>query len=47
MVEDDEMERNSVAELLSHEDVEIGSAETGAAALARLRRARSIASSSI
>ncbi len=38
LVEDDETERNSVAELLSHEDVEISSAETGAAALAQLRQ---------
>jgi CheY-like chemotaxis protein len=40
LVEDDATERNSVAELLSHEDVEISSAETGSAALAQLRRDR-------
>jgi HAMP domain-containing protein/CheY-like chemotaxis protein/signal transduction histidine kinase len=38
LVEDDQNERNSVAELLSHEDIEITSAETGADALAQLRR---------
>jgi CheY-like chemotaxis protein len=38
LVEDDESERNSVAELLSHEDIEITAAETGSAALARLRQ---------
>jgi HAMP domain-containing protein/signal transduction histidine kinase/DNA-binding response OmpR family regulator len=37
IVEDDEMERNSVAELLSHEDIEILSAATGSEALERLR----------
>jgi HAMP domain-containing protein/CheY-like chemotaxis protein/signal transduction histidine kinase len=38
IVEDDEVERNSVAELLSHEDIEILSAATGSEALDRLRR---------
>ncbi len=38
LVEDDQNERNSVAELLSHEDIEIASAETGAEALAQLKR---------
>jgi CheY-like chemotaxis protein/signal transduction histidine kinase/HAMP domain-containing protein len=38
IVEDDEVERNSVAELLSHEDIEIASAATGSEALERLRR---------
>ncbi len=38
LVEDDQSERNSVAELLSHEDIEIASAETGADALAQLKR---------
>jgi CheY-like chemotaxis protein/HAMP domain-containing protein len=38
LVEDDQHERNSVAELLSHEDIEIASAETGAEALAQLKR---------
>ncbi|MGA2341935.1 MAG: response regulator, partial [Steroidobacteraceae bacterium] len=38
LVEDDESERNSVAELLSHEDIEITAAETGSEALAQLRR---------
>ena len=38
IVEDDEVERNSVAELLSHEDIEIESASTGGEALERLRR---------
>jgi len=38
IVEDDEVERNSVAELLSHEDIEIASASTGGEALERLRR---------
>jgi CheY-like chemotaxis protein len=37
LVEDDEAERKGVAELLSHEDIEIITAETGAAALERLR----------
>jgi HAMP domain-containing protein/CheY-like chemotaxis protein/signal transduction histidine kinase len=37
IVEDDEVERNSVAELLSHEDIEIASASTGGEALERLR----------
>jgi hypothetical protein len=37
IVEDDEVERNSVAELLSHEDIEIASAATGSEALERLR----------
>jgi HAMP domain-containing protein/signal transduction histidine kinase/DNA-binding response OmpR family regulator len=38
LVEDDQNERNSVAELLSHEDIEIASAETGAEALTQLKR---------
>jgi HAMP domain-containing protein/CheY-like chemotaxis protein len=38
IVEDDEVERNSVAELLSHEDIEIASAATGSEALEKLRR---------
>jgi HAMP domain-containing protein/CheY-like chemotaxis protein/signal transduction histidine kinase len=38
IVEDDEVERNSVAELLSHEDIEIASASTGGEALESLRR---------
>jgi len=38
IVEDDEVERNSVAELLSHEDIEIVSATTGSEALDKLRR---------
>jgi HAMP domain-containing protein/signal transduction histidine kinase/DNA-binding response OmpR family regulator len=38
LVEDDQNERNSVAELLSHEDIEIAAAETGAEALVQLRR---------
>jgi hypothetical protein len=38
LVEDDQNERNSVAELLSHEDIEIASAETGAEALVQLKR---------
>jgi HAMP domain-containing protein/CheY-like chemotaxis protein/signal transduction histidine kinase len=38
LVEDDEAERKGVAELLSHEDIEICAAETGAEALAQLRR---------
>jgi CheY-like chemotaxis protein len=38
IVEDDETERNSVAELLSHEDIEIASAATGGEALEELRR---------
>jgi hypothetical protein len=38
LVEDDQNERNSVAELLSHEDIEIAAAETGAEALAQLKR---------
>jgi HAMP domain-containing protein/signal transduction histidine kinase/DNA-binding response OmpR family regulator len=38
IVEDDEVERNSVAELLSHEDIEIASASTGSEALEKLRR---------
>jgi hypothetical protein len=38
LVEDDQNERQSVADLLSHEDIEISSAETGAEALAQLRR---------
>jgi HAMP domain-containing protein/signal transduction histidine kinase/DNA-binding response OmpR family regulator len=38
LVEDDEAERNSVAELLSHEDIEIAAAATGAEALAELHR---------
>jgi HAMP domain-containing protein/CheY-like chemotaxis protein len=38
IVEDDEVERNSVAELLSHEDIEIASAATGSEALDKLRR---------
>jgi HAMP domain-containing protein/CheY-like chemotaxis protein/signal transduction histidine kinase len=38
LVEDDQNERNSVAELLSHEDIEITSAETGAQALAHLKQ---------
>jgi CheY-like chemotaxis protein len=37
IVEDDEVERNSVAELLSHEDIEIASAATGSEALEKLR----------
>jgi HAMP domain-containing protein/CheY-like chemotaxis protein/predicted transcriptional regulator len=37
IVEDDAAERVSVAELLSHEDIEITAAETGADALSRLR----------
>ncbi len=37
IVEDDEVERNSVAELLSHEDIEISAAATGSEALERLR----------
>jgi hypothetical protein len=37
LVEDDAAERSSVAELLSHSDVEIASAETGEVALAALR----------
>jgi hypothetical protein len=37
LVEDDEAERKSVAELLSHEDIEIITADTGAAALEKLR----------
>jgi CheY-like chemotaxis protein len=37
-VEDDPSERNSVAELLSHEDIEIASAETGSEALVQLKR---------
>jgi hypothetical protein len=40
LVEDDQNERNSVAELLSHEDIEIASAETGTEALAQLKRDR-------
>jgi HAMP domain-containing protein/CheY-like chemotaxis protein/signal transduction histidine kinase len=40
LVEDDQNERNSVAELLSHEDIEIAAAETGAEALDQLRRDR-------
>jgi HAMP domain-containing protein/signal transduction histidine kinase/DNA-binding response OmpR family regulator len=38
LVEDDPSERNSVAELLSHEDIEIASAETGSEALVQLKR---------
>jgi CheY-like chemotaxis protein/two-component sensor histidine kinase len=38
IVEDDEVERNSVAELLSHEDIEIVSAASGSEALEKLRR---------
>ena len=38
IVEDDEVERDSVAELLSHEDIEIASAATGSEALEKLRR---------
>jgi CheY-like chemotaxis protein len=38
IVEDDEHERNSVAELLNHEDIEIASAATGGEALEELRR---------
>jgi CheY-like chemotaxis protein/signal transduction histidine kinase/HAMP domain-containing protein len=38
IVEDDEVERNSVAELLSHEDIEIASAATGSEALEKLHR---------
>jgi CheY-like chemotaxis protein/HAMP domain-containing protein len=37
LVEDDATERNSVAELLSHEDIEITAAETGSEALTHLR----------
>jgi len=37
LVEDDAAERKGVAELLSHEDIEITAAETGAEALATLR----------
>jgi HAMP domain-containing protein/CheY-like chemotaxis protein/signal transduction histidine kinase len=37
LVEDDEAERKGVAELLSHEDIEISAADTGASALAKLR----------
>jgi HAMP domain-containing protein/CheY-like chemotaxis protein/signal transduction histidine kinase len=37
VVEDDEVERKSVAELLAHEDIEISSAGTGADALVQLR----------
>jgi CheY-like chemotaxis protein len=37
LVEDDEAERKGVAELLSHEDIEISAADTGAGALAKLR----------
>jgi HAMP domain-containing protein/CheY-like chemotaxis protein/signal transduction histidine kinase len=37
LVEDDEAERKGVAELLSHEDIEIVAADTGATALAKLR----------
>ncbi len=37
LVEDNEAERKGVSELLSHEDIEIAAAETGAAALAMLR----------
>ncbi len=37
LVEDDEAERKGVAELLSHTDIEITAAETGEAAMARLR----------
>ena len=48
LVEDDETERNSVAELLSHEDIEITAAETGAdGARAACVRIRSIAWCSI
>jgi len=38
IVEDDEAERKGVAELLSHEDIEITAAATGSEALAELRR---------
>jgi CheY-like chemotaxis protein len=37
LVEDNEAERKGVSELLSHEDIEIAAAATGAAALAMLR----------
>jgi hypothetical protein len=37
LVEDNEAERKGVSELLSHEDIEIMAADTGAAALAMLR----------
>ncbi|HEV8443014.1 MAG TPA: response regulator, partial [Steroidobacteraceae bacterium] len=37
VVEDDEAERRSVAELLGHEDIEIAAADSGQAALAQLR----------
>jgi HAMP domain-containing protein/CheY-like chemotaxis protein/signal transduction histidine kinase len=37
LVEDNEAERQGVAELLGHEDIEITAADTGAAALAQLR----------
>jgi CheY-like chemotaxis protein len=37
LVEDDEAERKGVSELLSHADIEITAAESGAAALAHLR----------
>jgi CheY-like chemotaxis protein len=37
LVEDDEAERRGVSELLSHTDIEIVAADTGAAAMARLR----------
>jgi HAMP domain-containing protein/signal transduction histidine kinase/DNA-binding response OmpR family regulator len=37
LVEDDEAERRGVSELLNHTDIEIVAADTGAAAMARLR----------
>ena len=37
LVEDDEAERKGVAELLSHSDIEITTADTGEAAMARMR----------
>jgi HAMP domain-containing protein/signal transduction histidine kinase/DNA-binding response OmpR family regulator len=37
LVEDDETERNAVAELLRHDDLEIAFAQTGASALSQLR----------
>jgi CheY-like chemotaxis protein len=37
LVEDDEAERKGVSELLNHTDIEIVAADTGAAAMARLR----------
>ena len=38
LVEDDEAERKGVAELLGHQDIEITAADTGAKALAQLRK---------